>query len=291
VNDALAALDAAGDHFAAVDLRWALVALALQLANIGFRSLAWRTILAAAYPHERIRLVDVGAAYTAGVALNAYTPARAGEALKIALLRLRIGSSSVAGVAASSTVVLLLDALVGGSLLLTAWWLGVVPGLPTPSPAMLVAAGAGLAVGAAVLSRSRRLRARLAEGTAILRTPRVYLTAVVPAQLGAWSCRVGVAFALLAAFGLPATLPLAGLVVVAGGLSTLVPATPGGAGTQQLLIVLVLQQTATAASALAFSIGMQVGITLVNTAIGLLGMLLVVRTLRPAEVRAVLRPR
>jgi uncharacterized membrane protein YbhN (UPF0104 family) len=108
---------------------------------------------------------------------------------------------------------------------------------------------------------------------------------------GAWTCRIGVAFALLAAFGLPATLPLAGLVVVAGGMSTLVPATPGGAGTQQLLIVLVLQQTATAASALAFSIGMQVGLTAVNTAIGLLGMLLVVRTLRPAEVRAALRAR
>lgn len=112
--------------------------------------------------------------------------------------------------------------------------------------------------------------------------------AVVPAQLGAWACRIGVAFALLAAFGLPATLPLAALVVVAGGMSTLVPATPGGVGTQQVLIVVVLQHTATAAAALSFSIGMQMGITVVNTLVGLAGMALVLGTVRPAAMRRAL---
>ena len=83
---------------------------------------------------------------------------------------------------------------------------------------------------------------------------------------------------MLAAFGVPATLPLAGLVVVASGLSTLVPATPGGAGTQQLLVVIALQQVASAASALSFSIGMQVGVTVVNTAVGLAALSLVFGT-------------
>jgi hypothetical protein len=91
---------------------------------------------------------------------------------------------------------------------------------------------------------------------------------------------------MLAAFGVPATLPIAGLVVVASGMSTLVPATPGGAGAQQLLVVVALQQVASAASALSFSIGMQVGVTLVNTAIGILAMTLVFRTMRPAALRA-----
>ena len=72
-------------------------------------------------------------------------------------------------------------------------------------------------------------------------------------------------------------------------MSTLVPATPGGAGTQQLLIVVALQQVASAASALSFSIGMQVGITLVNTIVGVVAIMLVFGTMRPTAIRAALR--
>jgi uncharacterized membrane protein YbhN (UPF0104 family) len=175
------------------------------------------------------------------------------------------------------------------SLLALAWSLGAVPVLPHPSLPLVGAAAGVLVLAAAVLVRAPRLRARLRQGTAILSTPRVYFRQVVPAQLGAWTCRIGVAFALLAAFGLPATLPLAGLVVVAGGLSTLVPATPGGAGTQQVLVVYALQQTAAAASILTFSIGMQVGITVVNTLAGLAGLALLAGAVRPAALRAALR--
>ena len=96
---------------------------------------------------------------------------------------------------------------------------------------------------------------------------------------------------MLAAFGVAATIPIAGLVVVAGGMSTLVPATPGGAGTQQLFTVVALAQVASAASALSFSIGLQVGVTLVNTLVGLLALTLVFGTLRPAAIRAGLRGR
>jgi glycosyltransferase 2 family protein len=282
-------LDGLEDRIAALDPRWLAVALALQLANVGFRALAWRNVLAAAYPTKRIRFLDVGAAYAAGVALNAYTPARAGEALKIGLVRLRVPHSSFATIAASSAVILLFDAVMGGALLLLAWALGVVPALPHPSPGLAAPVIGAAAVAVLVASRLPRLRARVREGMAILSTPRAYLVRVVPPQLGAWTCRVGVAFALLAAFDLPATIPLAGLVVVAGGLSTLVPATPGGAGTQQLLIVYALSTTASAASALTFSLGMQAGITAVNTAVGLAGLVLVLRTARPSAMRAAIR--
>ena len=112
------------------------------------------------------------------------------------------------------------------------------------------------------------------------------MRSVVTLQLAGWARRTGVAFCLLAAFGLPATVPLAVLVVVAGGLSTLAP-TPGGAGTQQVLLVYALQQTASTAAALSFSVGMQVGITTVNTIIGLTALMFMFRTLRTvAAVRA-----
>ena len=55
-----------------------------------------------------------------------------------------------------------------------------------------------------------------------------------------WACRVASAAAFLDAFGIPATLRNALLVMVVGSLTTLLPVTPGGVGTQQALIVVVL---------------------------------------------------
>lgn len=285
MTETLGALSAG---FSALDGRWLGVALAFHLANLACRALAWRAILAAAYPSARIRLVDVGAAYAAGVAANAYLPARGGEALKIALVRLRVPGSTVAGVGASGGVVLAFDALVAAALVGSAWALGFLPTFPAPSPVALGAAGAALAVAVLLAAALPRLRAAAVQGVAILRTPGLYLRRVVPLQAAAWACRIGVVFAMLAAFGVPASIPAAGLVVVAGGLSTAVP-TPGGVGTQQLLVVLALHHVATAASALSFSVGMQVGVTLTNTLLGLLALSLYFRTLRPAAIRAGLR--
>ena len=285
MTETLGALSAG---FSALDGRWLGVALAFHLANLACRALAWRAILAAAYPSARIRLVDVGAAYAAGVAANAYLPARGGEALKIALVRLRVPGSTVAGVGASGGVVLVFDALVAAALVGSAWALGFLPTFPAPSPVALGAAGAALAVAVLLAAALPRLRAAAVQGVAILRTPGLYLRRVVPLQAAAWACRIGVVFAMLAAFGVPASIPAAGLVVVAGGLSTAVP-TPGGVGTQQLLVVLALHHVATAASALSFSVGMQAGVTLTNTLLGLLALSLYFRTLRPAAIRAGLR--
>jgi uncharacterized membrane protein YbhN (UPF0104 family) len=109
-------------------------------------------------------------------------------------------------------------------------------------------------------------------------------------QLGAWACRIGAVFFMLGAFGLPASLKLAALVVVLGGLSTLVPATPGGMGAQQLLVVYGLSGVVSAASALSFSIGMQVVVTATNAALGIVAAMVIFRTFRPvAAVRAGLR--
>ena len=189
--------------------------------------------------------------------------------MKIALVRLRIPGSTVAGVGASNGVVLLFDTVVGASLLTTAWALGLVPALPRPSP---------LAVGRS----GRRARARRDHRRRRPSAPRE----PSPGRFDPGEPRVSTCAASFrtrpergrADSGSPSPcwlhsafrprVPIAGLVVVASGMSTLVPATPGGAGTQQLLIVVALQQVASAASALSFSIGMQVGVTLVNTIVG-----------------------
>ena len=290
--------------FGRIDARFAVAALAFQGANLAFRALAWRNVLAAAYPNRRVPIVGIGAAYAAGVALNGFLPARGGEAAKVALARLQLPGTGVVAIAASGSVVLLLDGLIGGTLLSIGWASGALeapPGAPAALGAVVdhpwLAGVAVATLGVAtwlVAGRLSELAARvwgeLRRGMAVLGSPGRYLRTVASLQLGAWAARVGVAFCLLAAFGLPATVTTAGLIVVLGGLSTLVPAAPGGMGAQQLLVVYGLQGTVSAAAALSFSIGMQTLVTAVNTAIGVAALMLVFRTLRPvAAVRAGLR--
>ena len=303
-NAVLESLEAAAGRFVALDLRFVVVALAFQLCNLALRSFALRNVLAAAYPERRISAWTVGGAYASGVALNAFAPARGGEALKIALLRLRIPGSSVPTLVSAGVLLTVLDALIGSSLIAAALGFGLLPALPSPQTPLVRGRHGPPARGRSGRARARRRAALLSgplsrrarglwlhveQGGAILRTPTRYVRTVVTLQLAGWACRTGVAFCLLAAFGLPATVPLAVLVVLAGGLSTLVP-TPGGAGTQQVLLVYALQQTASTAAALSFSVGMQVGITTVNTVIGLTALMFMFRTLRPvAAVRAARR--
>jgi len=130
-------------------------------------------------------------------------------------------------------------------------------------------------------SAARRLWAAAQQGGAILRTPGRYARRVAAVQAGAWACRIGVVYLLMAAFGLPATIAGAAVVMVLCGASTLVPLTPGGAGTQQVMLAFALSQAATAAAILSFSIGMQAGITAVNAALGVVAAMAAFRTLHP----------
>ena len=78
-------------RFADVDAKLLAAALLLHVANHGLRSLAWRNVLAAAYPTTRVPILGVASAYAVGVALNAVLPGRGGDAAKVALVRIGIG--------------------------------------------------------------------------------------------------------------------------------------------------------------------------------------------------------
>jgi uncharacterized membrane protein YbhN (UPF0104 family) len=285
------------ERFGHVDVRLAALALAFHVANHGLRSVAWRNVLAAAYPERRVRLVDVAAAYAIGVALNAVLPGRGGDGAKVLVVRTRVPGSSVATIAATMSVIVLFDMAAATVLVLVVCATGAVPFAPSlPSPGSVAAAATAAvlvaALAAAVLrrrgaARLRTLRERIVAGGAVLRTPRRYAGQVVLVQAAAWACRIAVVLCLLAAFGLPASIPTAGLVMVLAGLSTLVPLTPGGAGTQQAMLAYALHQTVAAAGAISFSVGMQAGVTAVNALLGAVAAMVAFRTLRPlAAMRA-----
>jgi uncharacterized membrane protein YbhN (UPF0104 family) len=234
-------------------------------------------------------VLSVAGAYAAGVAINAFTPARGGELAKVLIARTQIPDSTVPTLAASLTVVMVVDGLIGSALLALLWATGVVPVLPALPGTIAVALGAlGLAVAAAGIGLAFRLRPepmlrvvrRAAQGLRIARQPARYACTVLPFQVVAWACRIGVVWLVLAAFGIHATLATAALVVVLNGASTLVPV-PGGAGTQQVLATFALQGAVSTAAAVSFSLGLQVGVTAVNLTVGLAAMMLLFRTVRP----------
>jgi uncharacterized membrane protein YbhN (UPF0104 family) len=283
------AVDSASDRVGQLDGRFLLPALALQLLTLVFRSLVWRGVLVAAYPGRRISAFTVGGAYAAGVAMNAFTPVRGGELAKVLIARARIPGSTVPTLAASLTVVLVADALIGTLLIGTLWATGVLPVLPAPPGTMALELGAlGVVVAGAVCALAyrvrpepvRRIARRAVQGLRIAGQPGRYACTVLPFQLAAWSCRIGVVWLVLAAFGIPAGIATAALVVVLNGASTLVPV-PGGAGTQQVLATFALQGAVSAATAVSFSLGMQVGVTAVNLTVGIVAMMLLFRTVRP----------
>jgi uncharacterized membrane protein YbhN (UPF0104 family) len=290
--------------FAGVAPRWLALALALHVANHLLRSLAWRNVLRAAYPDARLPLTDVAAAYATGVALNGTLPGRGGDLAKAALLRRRLTGSSLPTIAATMSVLVLFDlvaATVLGALVVVTGGAPLVPRLPgAPRWAAdhlpLVLAGAAVAALLAVVvvrragPRLRGLAAKIRQGGAILRRPGTFLRTVASVQALAWCCRVAVVFCLLAAFGLHASVPAAGTVMVLCGVSTLVPLTPGGAGAQQVLVTYALTGVGSAAGVLAFSVGMQAGITAVNAVLGIAGAMVAFRTARPwRALRAGLR--
>ena len=128
--------------------------------------------------------------------------------------------------------------------------------------------------------------ARVRQGFAILRRPRMYFRRVVLIQGIGWCCRVGSVYYFLEAFGIHATLRNALLVLVVVAAGTLMPFTPGGVGTQQALAVVVLAGEASRPALLSFSVGMQVALVVTNVTVGFLALAF---TFRSLSVRKAIR--
>jgi hypothetical protein len=70
-------IDAFFDQLASVDPLPVVFAVLAQLAKLTCTSMAWRNVLAAAYPNEDVRRRSIVGAYFAGVGVNAIIPLRA----------------------------------------------------------------------------------------------------------------------------------------------------------------------------------------------------------------------
>jgi uncharacterized membrane protein YbhN (UPF0104 family) len=285
------------DELAAVGWGALAIALGFHFARLLLRTIAWRNILRASYPGERVRWRPVAAAYIAGVGVNSVVPGRAGDLVKLYLLRHRVPGTTYATLASTLVAETLLDFVLATAFFLWALTIGVVPSVHTPSfdwgwlfehskaTATVVAALTVLVVWLAwKASRSASLRERFGLGFRILRDRRRYTREVASWQLLSWVCRIASLWFFLRAFHVHATIHNALLCQVVDSLSTLLPFSPGGAGTKQGFLVAILHGQASTARLLAFSIGQYAAVTIFNVAIGALVIFATLRTLRLREI-------
>jgi len=292
------AVEALVDEVAAI--RWEFVALAAlaHIAKILARTRAWRNILAAALPDSSVRWRTVLGAYAAAIGVNALIPARSGDVLKLFLVKRGIPEAPYPTLVATLLVEALFDFAAATTLFIWALTLGVLPGIdilgflpqvdwlwlfqhPRAALAASIAAlVAGFGTGLWASRRISAFRARVASGFSILRSPRAYARGVLPWELLDWGLRLTTIYFMLRAFGLPATFHNGLLVQTAQSLSTLLPLTPAGIGTEQALLAYVFAGIAPAADVLSFSVGLKLTIIAVNVSAGALALLLTLRTLR-----------
>jgi uncharacterized membrane protein YbhN (UPF0104 family) len=294
------ALDSIGvffDHLAAVDKRAALIAVGIHLVRGMAVSRAWRNVVAEAYPEEKVRWRYIYGSYLAGVGVNALIPARAGDAVRLYLVKSKVESATYTTLASTLAVMAIFDSIAALALFGFALTqnvlpsLDVVPDLPSldfgwlfQRPRLLagVSITLGIAIGVGLIWAIRHIRAfkaRVGQGFTIVRRPKRYLRRVALWQTVDWTCRIATTYWFLRAFHVHADVRNAFVAQVAQSMSTLLPISPGGIGTEQALLVVVLAGEASKSALLSLSVGMKLTILIVNLLIGFIALFLMARTL------------
>jgi uncharacterized membrane protein YbhN (UPF0104 family) len=290
------------DQLGSVSFGPLALAICCHLLKMACTSRAWRNVLAAAYPEERVPWISIYGAYLAGVGINAIIPARAGDAVRIVLAHRAIQNSTYTTVVSSTLVLSLFDMAAASFFLAWAIGIGGLPGINVLShlrsfdfawilahPLLLDLALAGIVVVIGVVciwvaGHVANFRERVAQAFRVMSPPSRYVRKVAVWQAADWSLRLMTIWFLLAAFHIPQTLRNAGLVQVSQSVSTLFPITPAGVGTEQAFLLYALSGVASAAVLLAFSVGAKLTITVTNVVAGFTAIFLILRTVRFNQV-------
>ncbi len=247
---------------------WAVLSgVVLQTMKTSFAALAWLGILRAAFPRARVSYRFVLAAYATGVALNTFLPANLGTLVMLIMFTSIIAGATFAAVVSgmvvqsipysvfNSTLYLYLFLSVSGSF-------SIKLGFVSDHQALILFFLAGAVVLVALLvrifwRRAEKLRAQLATGGAILRTPRKALVAVVLPEFASYLARLGIVAVFLGAYGIPVTFHNVASVNASNSISNSVSFTPGGVGVTQAMNTAALRNSTSKADATAYSVSQQ----------------------------------
>lgn len=223
-----------------------LVAALANVVNLVFHAFRWAAVVRP--KGVRVRAADVLASMTAGFAVGIAVPARAGDLVRSHLLarRARLRRSFVIASAA-------VDYVVGtASLVPLVALLALVIPLPGWARQALLVTSVAAAAGVAVLFVLRPRRDAVPDGeglSGLVLRLRDGLSAVhEPGALGrsfawafaGWGAELAVAWFTLAAVGIPPTLALASLAVLATAAANAISVSPGNTGPFELAAMLPL---------------------------------------------------
>jgi uncharacterized protein (TIRG00374 family) len=298
VRSLINAIEAFFDGFAAIS--WVPLALAVvcHLGRVVARSRAWRNVIAAAYPDTEVPWRSVFGGYVAGIGANAILPGRGGDLLRLYIVKHRVDGSTYPTLASTMLADGIVDFVFASLLILWALSSGILPGRDTlpvlpgsdwlwvfhnPRQSLIIA-GFFLAIVLVVIGiwfpRITAFWERVRQGLTILRTPRRYLREVALWDAVDWALRITSIFFFLRAFDLPATLYNALVYQVAGSLSTALPLTPAGIGTEQALLVYLFGDVAGSSQILSFSVGVKLVTIAVNVTLGTIAVALMLGSVR-----------
>ncbi len=298
MGDVIDAIRVFFSHLADVDLRFLALGLGMHVLKTMCTARAWRNVIAAAYPDERVRWRSIYAAYLSGVGVNAIVPARGGDVLRLYLAHRAVPAATYTTLASTYLVMSIFDSSASLAFFAYALTLGVLPSLSVlpDLPAFdfswlfahqqvtsVLVVALLVAFAAAVVWAVERIDdfwSRVARAFTVLRPPARYLRRVASWQACDWGLRLAAIWCFLGAFHVGQSAGHVALVQVTQSLATLAPVTPGGVGTEQAFLVYVFRGAVSESRLLAFSVGMRVAITAVNVALGFLAIFLTLRTLR-----------
>jgi Lysylphosphatidylglycerol synthase TM region len=204
------------------------VAVALQLVAGAVRVRGWFHVIRSSCPDGRsLRYRDVVLAQLGGCGWNAVLPARAGDAVKVALVRRRMPTTPLAALVGTLVAPALVDAALTALLIAVLFGAGTLgPGDLTPNlpgTSAIAIAGALGCAGLLVLCVQRHRLVRIARDAraalAVVGRPRFIAARVVPWQLAARGLRLLSLACVLVAAGLPFGLAPALLLMALQGAS------------------------------------------------------------------------
>ena len=264
---------------------WVVVAIALNLASVVVRALAWRTVInqALAEPHPGNLLVF--SAFSVGLFANAVLPGRIGELARVAVLtrklpRRRGTWATLVGTVFAHRVFDLVPVVL---LILYVVRTAKIPAWAITSLLVFVGVGAALFTFAFASARrpnhsvldgvgaARRIVAMAQQGLGVMRSP-LGATFAILLQVAGWVCQLFAVWAAMRAFHIHAPIPAAAVVLLLMNVATVFPLWPGNVGLVQVAIATPLAASYGVAYAhgVAYGFGLQAIEASVGIGVGLM---------------------
>ena len=239
--------------FRAVEWKWIVAAVLINLFSVIVRAHAWNIILKQAILPPWPRRRTVFSAFCIGLLGNAALPGRVGELARVAVITRHVKRRPGVWAAVVGTVFAhrLFDVVAAVILVLFTLYVAPVPEWAQPVLAVVIGVGLGLLLAGFLLARRhhrplseelgsvRRVLHMARRGLTVLRRPTPALKALF-FQLVGWTAQLFAVYTTLLAFGINPSIEAAALVLVVMNVVMIFPFWPGNIGLVQAAVAAAL---------------------------------------------------